>query len=450
MLGYSFSGVIVGIVYKVFVGEPGQSNLLQPDRLMELYVASSGSLLVATYLARRFRSKRSMLPQFSSDLAMYRSCVGFLITGAGLIFLSIAKPSLGGTGSLLAGVTHLTAFVPLSILMGVTYEIRKSGGRRSINGPVLAGILLTFFFGVVGYSKEGMLSPFIFWLLPAAAHRYRVSLLQVAAIAVAFAFTIYYLVPYSQYGRNFKDTDASFSDNLKTNMILLSNLGLVRKVYLQSSAEQFAEDSLFHYYNQPQGFADRMQMITPDDAIVDATEHGAVFGIFPTIFSFENLIPHILWPQKPIISWGNTYAHEIGIIGDEDDVTTGISFSPTGEGYHQAKWAGVLVLLPLLAFMLFVSMDSVCGDTRLSPFALLPGIAYLHGAPEGGITQFAGATAFGIVAIMAGAYFGTRVMTVISDALLGAPKSQQSIPTLRRPNQKPAITTGVTDVTATE
>ncbi len=426
VLSYALLAVVFGVVYKVVVGEPGQSNLFQPDRTMELYVASSGSFLVAAYLGQRFRSKKYYLPQFSSNAALYRSSVGLLIAGAALVLLLTFVPSFGRSGGILTGISHLTAFIPLSTLMGVTYQIRKSNGRSSINGPVVLGILLTFFFGVVNYSKEGMMSPFIFWLLPAAAHRYKVSLVQIGAISVAFTFIVYYLVPYSQYGRNFKDPDASYSENLKTNLVLLSNLELVRKVYTQSAAEQFADDSLFHYYNKPQGFADRVQMITPDDAIIDATEHGAVFGIFPTIFSFENLIPHIIWPSKPSISWGNTYAHELGIISDEEDVSTGISFSPTGEAYHQAKWVGVFVLLPLLAFMLFVVMDSVCGDTRLSPFALLPGLGYLHGAPEGGITQFAGAAVFGAVSIIIAAFIGAYIMPLIASLLLGPPKDEVS------------------------
>ena len=425
IFAFSCIGVLFGVVYKVIVGEPAQSNLLQPERTIEVYAASMGAMLGATYLARRLRLKKSYLPQFSSLEEMYRGCVGLLIIGTAIL----ANEYLGSPpapGSALSVLYQLNVFLPLSIFLGVTYELRRSGGRRSVNGAVLAAIGLSFANGLVGYSKEGMLSPFVCWLIPAAAQRYRISILQIASFIVAFSFTAYYLVPYSQYGRNFKGSGATLAENLRNNYILLTNLPLVRQIYVREQAEVYAGDDLVRYYNKPQGLADRVEMVTPDDAAINLTEEGTVFGLYPTIFSFENLIPHFIWPGKPIVSFGNIYAHELGMIGDEEDSTTGVSFSPAGDAYHEAKWVGVLVVLPLLCLMLFWTVDSLCGDTRESPFPLLVILVYLHAAPEGGLLQFAPLAFDNMLQIFLAAFLATRAMPVLASIVLGPAKEPVS------------------------
>ncbi len=421
IFAYSCIGVLFGIIYKVVVGEPAQSNLLQPERTIEIHTAAMAAILGATYLARRLRLKKSYLPRFTSLEEMYRGSTGLFLVGLAILVYQYTG-SYAPPGSALSVLYQLNVFLPLSIFLGVTYELRRSQGRRSVNGVTLAAIVLSFASGVVGYSKEGMLSPFVCWLIPAAAQRYRVSILQIAGLLAVFSFTAYYLVPYSQYGRNFKGQGATLSENFRNNYILLMNLPLVRQIYLREQAELYAGEDLVGYYNKPQGLADRVQMITPDDAVINLTEEGSVFGIYPTLFSFENLIPHFIWPGKPSIGFGNVYAHELGIIGDDEDNTTGISFSPAGDAYHQAKWVGVLVLLPLLCLMLFWIVDSLCGDTRESPFPLLVIMVYLHAAPEGGILQFAPLAFNNMLQIFLAAFIATRVMPVLASIVLGPAK----------------------------
>ncbi len=422
IFAYSCIGILFGIVFKVVVSEPGQSNLLQPERTIEVYVASMAGLLIATYLARSVRLKKTYLPQFTSLEEMYRGCVGLLIIGLAILASEYLRTSPVKSGSALSVLYRLDVFLPMSIFLGVTYEVQRSEGRRSVNWAVILAIGFSFANGLLGYSKEGMLSPFVCWLIPAAAQRYRVSALQIAGFVLGFSFTSYYLVPYSQYGRDFKGAGATLAENLRTNYVLLSNLPLVRKVYLERQEEIYTGDDLVRYYNKPQGLADRVQMVTPDDAVINLTEQGSVFGLFPTLFSFENLIPHFIWPSKPSIGFGNIYAHELGMLGDEEDDTTGISFSPSGDAFHQAKWVGVLVVLPLLALMLFFMVDSLCGDTRASPFPLLLLLIFLHAAPEGGILQFAPLAFTLTPQIYLAAFLAARVMPIIASVLLGPAK----------------------------
>jgi hypothetical protein len=277
--------------------------------------------------------------------------------------------------------------------------------------------------GLMAYSKQGIIGSFAVWTFAAASQRYKVSIAQIAGLLITFAFIVYYLVPYSQVGRAYL-SGTTFSQNVKIRIYLLSHLNLVRKAEKQMT-DQFlgrSDVTVFRYYSQPEGFADRLTMIPPDDAIINATENGAVFGLFPTIFSFENIIPHFVWPSKPIINFGNIYAHEVGILTDEDDTTTGISFSPAGEAYHEAEWVGVLIIFPALLLMLFLLTDSCCGDTRESPFALLALIVFLHSAPEGGVFDIVRQSTLGILTLFIASVISVKVIPILADLVIGPAK----------------------------
>lgn len=424
VISYAILAAILGIVAKVFLNEPGQSNLRQPERTIEVYLGTIVSMLAGVLIAKKLRSKTALLPKFRSDEDLYRASVGSLIVGLAVIinvYMHAASPTSGGLQSALQ---QMNKFQVLAIVLGVMYEVKKSNGRRSMNWPAAIGCIAVFAEGIFGYSKQAMFTPFIAWFLPAAAGRCKISITQIAVLGAVLGFLVYYLVPYSQYGRVYNIQGASFSTNWETNKILLSNLGEVRRLYLASDLQDNAEDASISYFNRDEGFLGRLQMIGPDDALVDGAETGEAFGIFPTIFAFQNVVPHFLWPGKPTIGFGNVYAHQIGGILSDDDETTGISFSPSGDAFFQAKWVGIFALLPVLFAMLFTVTDSVTGDTRTSAFALLVLVDFLHAAPEAGATFTISGATTNIFVILVVALITIYVMPLIANLVLGPPKQR--------------------------
>ncbi|MEO6802893.1 MAG: hypothetical protein ABI197_06585 [Granulicella sp.] len=409
----------------MLLGEPGQRNLLQPSLTIEVYVGVALAMLAATFVARRFTAKKSLFPNFLSLEDMGRASLGcFLVGAASQLYNTFGTPG-AGNGSLLSALNQLNNFLPLAMVLGVTYEIRKSGGRRAMNAVIFLSGALIFAGGILGYSKQGILEPFACWVFAAAAQRYKISVAQIAGLLMAAVFISYYLVPYAQFGRGARGDTVGFRDGLKISIILLSNLDLVRAAYkLDEQRYSQSDNIMLRYYDKSQGLADRLQMIAPDDVLIDATQNSGSFGLLPLIFAFENNIPHFLWPGKPVINFGNIYAREVGIITDQADVTTGVSFSAAGDMYHQAKWGGILALLPVLLFVLFVVTDSCCGDTRTSPFALLALILFLHSAPEGGGSGIIRDSTFGIVALFVVAFLSTKVMPVVANLFAGKLKTQ--------------------------
>jgi hypothetical protein len=411
----SVLGVIIGLCLKAYLGEPADSNLLAPLLTIAVYLLGMCMMLVAVYLSKKVRTKHALMGKMVTDANMQTATVGCLVAGILLNFAGYVIP--GGNGSVLSALNQLNRFLPLTIVLGVINTIRRSGGTRSINLPVLLGGGLMFFVGVIGFSKEGMIAPFAAYLMAAASQRYRMSRTQIFAGILITIFIFRYLVPYSQYGRTFKE-GTSVAD-AQTAISLLSNLGYVREQYLETAADSYAE-RVYGYFNTPQGFFDRLQMISIDDALNYHTQQFGtyVYGVLPIVHAFENLVPHFIWKDKPHVLTGNTWAHEIGILGEEDE-STGISFSSTASAFHIAGWKGVLFLAPALWFFLFLIFDSLCGDVRKIPWGLLVIVLFAHAAPEGDITAIIYMCFYTVYSVVFAGILGAYLMPIIGTLFIG-------------------------------
>jgi hypothetical protein len=409
----SVLGVIIGLCMKAYLGEPADSNLQAPLLTMGIYLAGMCMMLVAVFLSRRLAPKSALLGKMVTDANMQTATVGCMVTGF-LIFISgYFVPS--GNGTVLSALNQINRFFPLAVMMGVLNAIRRSGGTRSVNLPVLVSATFMFITGVLAFSKEAMIVPFVCWLIAASSQRYRISRLQVCGIGVVAFVIFYYLVPYSQYGRNYREEGEVF--NVDTTLSLLSNLDYVREQYYASSTEAL-EDRVQGYFNTPQGFFDRLEMVSIDDALDNHTQQFGTYGIAPVIQSFENLVPHFLWPDKPGLLSGNDFAHEVGLLAEED-TSTGVSFSSTAVAFHLLGWPGIFLLAPAIWLLLFTIFESLCGDVRKAPWGLLVMVLYAHAAPEGDINSMIYMCFFGAFAIVFAAVMGAYVMPVIGTFFIG-------------------------------
>jgi hypothetical protein len=418
---YSLLAVILGLTVKVFTGEAGDSNLLRPHLTITVYAATSVMLLLSAAASRKFSRKRPLLEGLVSDSNLARATVGCLVLG---IVLSVATRTLNrGSGTVFSALLQINRFSELAIILGVTHAIRSSGGRRSINVPViLASFTLVVLGGLFGFSKEGFFTPPVCWALAAGAQRLRLSLGQILSGILLMLFLSYYMVPYSQYGRT--QMQVGLRPSLQVTTRLLSNLNDVRRKY---EAEQaLSADAPGGYFNKSQGIFNRLQMISIDDLLHDATERQGVEGFFPLWEDFENLVPHMFWPGKPSYLWGNIYAHEAGVPIGEDDFFTGISFSPAGEGYHLGKWTGILIAAPLLWTAMFMLFDSLCGDVRRSPWGLLAISYFAHGASEGMLGGVIYAMGFVTFAIVFAALLTGYIMPLLGSLFIGPGSGVQS------------------------
>jgi hypothetical protein len=409
---FSTLTVIVGVFWKAVLREPADSNLLTPLLTMSVYTVSMALLLVVVLIVRwiDFRSDVVATVFRTGHLNYKIAGLGSLVFGIGVIVLDAAVPS----ASSLLGVLHQlnVPFVVLAILLGTIGTIQQSGGRRSvgfINGLAMAMVFLQ---GLTTFSKQALLTPGACWLAAAAYTRLKLRPMQYVGLA-AFAFmALYFADPWSGGRNDVSPTGGSFMQRLQLVNFELRNFNDLRE-RARASSEQYKDSGAITYFDTSQGILDRLTMFTPDDQLIAYSARVRFEGYEPIIEDFENWIPHVLAPNKPIPPGGNYYAHEVGGLAP-DDFTTGVSYSPVSEAYHLDGWTSVLLLLPAIWLLLFLSVDfTTSGDLRRGPWALILIVYFAHAAPEsllGGLIFY---IFNGNVAMLFAMFFCTRIAPTV-------------------------------------
>jgi hypothetical protein len=425
----------LGLFWKAILGEAAQSNLVDPLLTIRVYVAGISMMFLSGLISRTFSAKRGLMANMVNDSNMQTATVGCTVAGIAMIVAGSFLP--GGSGSVISALSQLNRFLYMAIILGVIHTIRRSGGRRSINIPVLISGFVVFADGILGYSKEGILAPIFCWLVAAASQRYKLTRVQILSGILAIFFIFQYLVPYAQYGREYRGN--GFLANLQVSISLLSDLGRVRQEYLD--VETYTQESGGGgYYDTPQGFLNRLQELSIEDALIAHTAEFGPIGFWPIIIDIDNMVPHFIWANKPALQIGNFYAHELGILA-EDDVTTGISFSPVSEAFHIATWKGIFLLAPALWTLLFLQFDSLCGDTRKSPWGLLAIVAFAHAAPEYALDGIFYSYIYLAAAIIFAAVIGTYLMPIVGTLFIGPEgiRMRRGAPILPIPKRVPSV-----------
>ena len=371
--------VIVGMTFKVTTGEAGESHLLAPIKTMSVYCGGMAAMWLAAALSRRLTPRRGLLANIAANETMMTAAVGCFVFGCVLqVVFGSEYASVGTIGS---AVRQFNRFPQMAVLLATTYEVNRTQQRRAVNWVVLCSVGWLFAWGVIYSSKEGMFVGPVTWIIAAWAGGFNFKPKVLIWGGLFVFFMTYYMVPYSQYVRNFRDKDGSRAANQATALEYIFKLGEVRKL---AAEEDVVENYLYapHLYNHEHGLMDRMSMMAYDDAIIDRTDQGYVFGLYPVYHAILNAVPRFVWKDKPFFFTSNEYGRELAVIG-EDDLTTGISFSPVADAYHESKWFAVLVVWPIVIFIYFLVTDSIVGTVKLSPWPLLPIAAVSHLAPEG-------------------------------------------------------------------
>ena len=174
--------VIVGVCYKAFLGEPGQSNLLDPRTTIEVYVGSITAMLAAVIVSSRFPRKSGLLQNLLKDSQMYRASVGCIVFGVvgGFIIALLGESALGWK---LPSASSISSSRWASSSASCTKSAAAEAPAASICPFSSAPSTIFLFFGVLGFSKQGMLLPLVCWFFPVCALRFRLSVRQVLSMS---------------------------------------------------------------------------------------------------------------------------------------------------------------------------------------------------------------------------------------------------------------------------
>jgi hypothetical protein len=425
---FSTLTILVGGWWKLFLRSPADSNLQEPQLTISLYTVSMAMLLLVVVLNRKIGFRpAAMVKLFQTNELNYPiAALGSLAFGVAVLVLGGLLPQQAA--AVVQTVNQLNVpFLIAAILLGTIGMIQQSGGRRTLgltNGLAMA---IIFVQGLTTFSKQALLTPGACWLAALAYTRMKLRWGQYVGLAV-FAFLVLFFANTWSGGRNdVPATGANFRQRVALAQFELLHFSDLRN--RSSDAQSYYHDmGQVTYFDPPQGILDRLTMFTPDDQLIAYTAAGHYEGYGPAIGDVENWVPHILSPNKPPTIGGNYYAHEVGGLSP-DDFTTGISYSPVGEAFHLDGWTSVLLLLPAVWFLLFLSIDfTTSGDLRRGPWALILIIFFAHAAPEsllGGLIYY---IFNGNVAMIFAMFFCTRIAPTVGVFLYGRQRMEAARP----------------------
>jgi hypothetical protein len=335
---------------------------------------------------------------------------------------------------------QIDLFRQLAIILGTIAIIRESNGRRSITLITFIPMFWLMLDGMLSASKQGMMTPFVCWLVAATYARLRLNLARSVAMTIVTILSFTLFTQISQARTKIPD-GADYGERAGIVLDEIIHYGDLVEFNKQAAGGDVTAEA-HHYYNTPQnGLVGRLSMMSPDDAFFNYASSVPNIGLDSIVTDFQGLVPNfMLSKRKEGFGAGNHYAHEIGGYLAAEDNTTGISFSPVPEAYHLAGWFGIFFVLPGIWLLLFLSIDFVCGDIKNAPWALLVIVYFGHAAPESlisGLVYYIGYGNFGMfIAII----FCTRLAPILGTFVAGSGQlTALPVNTVRPRNQSPLV-----------
>ena len=394
--------LVVGAVAKILVGEPLDHNLRDPQQSLLVYNAGMLAAYAAAWANRDLRRKQPFLRNVLTNVRVEQVAMGCVIIG---IWGPIAIPY-----EYLSTFNQFNYFLVFAVLLPVYTQAQETDGKSTFNWISFgAWLYWLVVLGLLAFSKLGIFAGSLAWIVAAGAAGYRISKVRLAVLTAIMVAASVILTPFAQVGRIYRGDPQVFDHAVD----LLSHPQETRELYNAiSESAQASSGAGVHWFDHPQGIVDRLTMFPIDDALIYVTDHGHPQTLAVIWSDLVNVVPRYLYPDKPNPHWGNAFGHEIGLL-TANDFSTGISFSPFSDAYHDGQWFGITLMAAFFFFCLFWVTDSVTGPANQSVWALLYILYFSHSAPEGGMGgAISGATTLSF-GVFAAAYAITRIAPLV-------------------------------------
>lgn len=429
VLFFALLTVIGAVVLKAILGEPAQTNLEAPLLTMSIYTISMAVMMGVVSLKNRLApSPRGLgLALGSGEMNLHFSAAGCIIVGLTLNVLNTVVQA--GNGSVLSALNQINFFLPLGLILSTVAVVKDSDGRRSLGFLSLLSGGTIFVLGMAGFSKQALFTPLAAWAIGAIYGGLRLRWIHAVSVGAMVLLLAEFVTPIAQVGRNMVE-GTTMQQRLEIFLALAAAGPQTRQIYEDTLAFADTLETRHGYYNHTLGLGDRLAMFQVDDGLISWVDRNGPIGYAPLSFYLGNLVPHALNPNKdaPGVTQynGNYYAHLIGGYLAADDFSTGISFSPLSEAWALGRWEGILLLMPVLWFLLFLSSDLLCGELSESPWGLLPMLLFLHLAPESLVAGLIGYLGVGNFGVILGIWFCVTVAPILGSLVgTGVLRSQR-------------------------
>jgi hypothetical protein len=360
--------VTVPEIAHAIVLQPGDFDLpssLQTAGVCAIFYAS---FYVASQFVVQLPLPRPFLDRVHFTLIELRAIS--LIAAVGFVSIGVAISYAGEVrdGSGLAAVNHFgPVLCPLSAVLATYACLKTTQGRSAINWYVALILVVTTIPGILGASKEGMLSPLFCWLIVCAIYGYRFTRTQVAALAGMMMVVWFFVYPFSQ---NARTAVRSAGSNLER--ISIIEHYITDPSDFPSEAENVDPD--FSEYGESSAklsIVQRFSLLRSGGMLVNSEEAAGFTGVERYLPAFVEIVPHFIWPDRPNAIFTNELGHKAGFRISRNDMSTGIAISGPALFYDLGGWLALPVYTLLEFGLFFYGLRCVVGDASESVWGLM-------------------------------------------------------------------------------
>ncbi|HEX4644790.1 MAG TPA: hypothetical protein VH598_04205, partial [Verrucomicrobiae bacterium] len=323
--------VVISQIAKVFLWQPADQRLETPLETAAVLLAGMAGMCLAAALTAPVRFRKHILSTAVDSeslraLSIVLTLIGLVVT-FGITVLGGGGDGVLQVGGVVGVLRQFSFCLSFAIGVGTAYTIVGSNGKRLFSIFNAVPFFISFIFGVLYASKEGMFGPFLYLALAACAFNFAIRGIHLACL-LAFVLTATFIFyPFAQLARSevrgygFKDTIGESGRFIGEHFGSLSGF----QDMLAAEANSPPEQDFYNYYRKPLGLFERLSLIKMVDLLTSSTLQEGTSGWETVIHGFKMMVPRAIYPQKPVWNTGQLLAHKAGMLA-EDDESTQVSF----------------------------------------------------------------------------------------------------------------------------
>ncbi|HEY1984425.1 MAG TPA: hypothetical protein VGG85_03405 [Terracidiphilus sp.] len=353
----------------LFLGQPGDYNLQHPLTTAGVCAVYFICVMVAALVVSSIRHPVPLLDRVHFSILELRIISTLAAIFAALIYIAgFVHTGPMEDGSLLLALTHFFPFLlSISIMLATYVQLTITNGQSAMNWYIACLFIFGSVPGVLFASKEGMLTPAFCWLTVVASARYRFTWLGSLALLGAVLLIWGVLYPFSQNARFPVREAQTLSDKLDVIGSFLSDPS-----QFPDALSEATESNEFGAGSGKIGIVNRVSLLLASDMLIDADLRAGFTSIDRIAPVLVSVVPHALWPNRPLPISTNELGHKAGILMDETDVETGIALGSPAEFFDAGGW-GALILYTLLLFTFFFFVTvRLISTTEMGIWGLVP------------------------------------------------------------------------------
>jgi hypothetical protein len=403
----------------LLLGQSGDYNLQHPLATAGVGAVFFLCMMIAALVVSSFSHPVPTLDRihFSiTELRVLSALSSIFALSIAIKILSLNEPV--EDGSPLAALNHfLPMLLAISVILATYVRIVTTNGESAMSLYVLFLLVAATIPGILNAGKEGMLTPLLCWCVAAASSRHRFSWLGVVGIGLVVVVAWGFVYPFSQNART----------PVREAMTLPDKLDLIVR-YIQDPS-QFPdglsnpdESTEFGTGSSRVNIVARYSVLRDSDMLIDADLKAGYTSVWRYVPVLVSIVPHALWPDRPVPINSNELGHKAGIVINADDTTTGIAIGSPALFFDMGGWL-TLLLSALIGFTLFFfATVRHVGTSEASVWALVP-----IGTEANIAGNCSPAGIFGLVVLFLGTFFALiailKTISYIAETLISRPIS---------------------------